>query len=743
MHSGDESGASFSFEHDDPQYWPFLLGDARATAERALDPRLVTDADADGLEHMSQAKTNWYKNMTISAAECGIDVTPGIVTYALIGCLLKWDGNGETLMFLWDYLPEIKLEPREAAVLVGAHRLLHSLALADNVPQSRAAIATAATDLAIAFQQSSRYEDAIAAALLAANIAQDANGRLAASELLKESAVAAGKQDVLGLALAFRARALVELASGDGTLRHAAFDAVFDALRYAPSGDAEAPAGSELWRALQVSDDLTPFRPLFKLAFVEPPTDDPGKAVSFERAARLLRPAWDFDATQLSSLASDINTLYVDVENKRGQIEPPGQEEVVEAKWATWSFDNPAYRRAIPHGTSIKREKHLDQILLVISHELAHIFSMNSGIGVAVIALRAAAFGREEVLWTFLTSEEYATAPVVGVAPLIEGDLLALAEAEQALEISRKLQILQGVWNPWFEGVAAFNELAADPTAEGTGSSIGDVLANIVDQSLPQNDPDLERTVLGRRTELELRYADAQRGEGHDRLRAYLDEFHAKYLPGYLAVRMVVAAWRSQLEKPLSGSEAARILLHLIRFGSLDAVPPLNMPSSEFAAAARRQMVDWVAQTAAISAEDLLTCLARSTDPFVWDHGRLVTLSVSMEESSTRMHERYQQFVLEATASLVGANAAVDRVANANESCREMMASAAAALTSSKPNLGLADDLFYELQDFLGLLPLGQVSAPFWLNRPTRCSSASSEQQSTTRPMTVRAMTFW
>jgi hypothetical protein len=712
---GDESGKSHQFESSDPALWSFLLSDARASATRALDPSVVTESDADGLALMSKSSTKWYEDMARSAAEVEVVVTPGIVTLALISCIDGWEVGGEAIAYLWSELPEFS---GVHDVLVSAHRLVHTLALADDEANDRNAIADAATDLASALRQASRYDVAIAAAISAANIGTDPSRRIAASEHAREAAIAIDRRDYAGHALALRAKALTDLAREDPTMRPMAFDAILTALRHASEGSTVPASASEIWRAIKSSEDMKSLQPLWLLAFSELKHDDPDVLASMLRARRLLAPTWDLKSHELVSLASDIRNFYVDVENQRLRLEPVERGEYVEASWRTWSFDDPSYRHAIPHGSSITREKDLDRILLVMNHELTHVFSMMSGIGLAMTALRAALLNTEVTLWTFSASATYVDLPRIGVAPLAKGDVTALSEAEQALETSRKIQILQAVWNPWFEGVAAFGELAGDPTSEDIASNIGDVLANLVDVPPPEDANDLEHLLLERRTEWENRYAAAQRGEGADRLQAYLDRFHGKFLAGYVAVRMVVAAWRSKLEVPLNGSAATRLLLHLIRFGSFDAVPPLSLPSTEFAASARQSMTDWVARMADITADELRT-LAVAKDSYTWKHGLLVKTSGSVKESEELVGTRFRQFVLEAAAALVGENADPSRVTTASEFCRAIMSSAANALTLAEPPEEIATQLLNAMQAVMGMVPLGQVTAPFWLNRPT------------------------
>ena len=139
--------------------------------------------------------------------------------------------------------------------------------------------------------------------------------------------------------------------------------------------------------------------------------------------------------------------------------------------------------------------------------------------------------------------------------------LLALAEAEQGLDIATTARVLHTVWTPWLEGLAMFVELCAGPVDDEATSLVPDVISNLVDV-FPGSDANgpqaISAAFSATRDAAERRFAAAMRRIGGDRLRAYIDTDIDRYLPGYLLARSVVSAWRNTFGAPLIGSQASR-----------------------------------------------------------------------------------------------------------------------------------------------------------------------------------------
>lgn len=426
------------------------------------------------------------------------------------------------------------------------------------------------------------------------------------------------------------------------------------------------------------------------------------------------------DALRSILRITDMENARVALESQPEQGGERGREAaVIHASWTTFSFDHPAHRRAVPHVRSLSTSEGFGDTVLELNHEITHIFTMMGHLGMAAAALRAAAVELEMYLWTFVPEDRQEEAGTLGVAPLDTSDVLALAEAEQCLEVSRKLQILQATWAPWLEGVAVYGELAADPSSErDRGTPIADVMVNLEDHAGPSDVADdmeaIEDAMIRLREKADDRYAALQKAHGPFRLRTYLQDARAKYLAGYLAVRSVISAWRDALRSGLTGAEAFEILLHITRFGTADAVPRLDLPVDDFAVAAEEGMLAWVDRTARSSAQDLTRLLSSPLGQGLgWQGGKLF----AGELEDRDVVERHRQMVAEAMNSLSGeARSPLHRVPDADDLCRYVMRSTAEALAQRTPRPRLSEQLLYAYTDRMAILPLGTATAPFWLN---------------------------
>jgi len=503
----------------------------------------------------------------------------------------------------------------------------------------------------------------------------------------------------------------------------AAFDALERSLRWLPeSAEVRDQALSLIRPWLEEDDAYTELRGFFALSMSR--QDDRSLLAEIANLSHFSRMIVNLDEAAWFKSIEYVGSLFIGVENKRLALEPLPFSHAAQADWSTWSFRHEAYRRSIPDGTSLLREGNLHELLLELNHELIHILSMQSDIGRAIVAIRAVLLYRELVLWTFKYPEGNISEEVLfsqGVASLPEGDVLALAQAEQALELSRKMQILQNCWAPWFEGLAVFSEHAADPTQDTVYVPTTLVLANLVD--IQGSSVEI---VSEHFKKMEGIYSEALRRVDYHRLRTYLcsGDYHRFYLSGYLAVRSVVSAWRSTLGRQLSGSEATRVLLHLTRFGTADAIPELNIPLNKF----REEVIDcqrkWLSWVATIPREDLEAVLQSYTNeqPLEtfpsWRNDHLIWISPS--ESFQKGEDKVDQLITQALSSLQGANAEVGRVGEAPPICKNIMTGTANALEQYKKSSSLPMKLLNLLGFAWHILPIGRVDAPFWLNPETR-----------------------
>lgn len=596
------------------------------------------------------------------------------------------------------------------------HRAIGEESAAERVSQSLESLARTLTVM-------DQRAEACACAISASNwISDDQRAELLRSlPLAIELARTTAQHGVLvGLQLRYAA-ALARTAAEDPSLRLDAFDAVESAVKTLPADPHVRNASLALLRDLVTMDFLEELRIPLALNLARAGDDAAAGDPRYAGGSIVVDVGREDLATLLTHL------LWArEVEDARHSLDPRPETTSAEASWATWSFRHRAYERAVPRGSSILREREMDQLLLVLAHETIHVVSMASGIGVALSALRAAVVDLELTLWTFVGASESLSREellVDGLAPLKDGNVLALAQAEQELELVRKTQTLEALWAPWLEGIAVFGELADDPRDDpDQWSPIVQMTMNLVDADVngdsARQGRSIEQVVRSEQEAAELRYSQAIHAIGHHRLRAYCDRYRTKYLPGYLAARRIVSAWRRSLTAPLTGTGAFRLLLHATRFGTHECIPHLGLPLEEFVAEARSRFTNWLEELQAISAGDLE--LALSSSAFGrWVAGRYEPADSSPDDEW--LDEALLARFREAKSSLSGALADASRVPAADETTAGVMAAAAHGIShqSLEPSF-LVSGFLERAKVYPAVLPIGQVSCPFWLNRPTR-----------------------
>ena len=430
----------------------------------------------------------------------------------------------------------------------------------------------------------------------------------------------------------------------------------------------------------------------------------------------------------------------IEIDRARLELEPPPPSERAYADWTDLTVDHPAYRRAVPHLHSFLREADFDSHLLELTHEITHVLSIMGGVGTALTSLRVATLDPELTLWSLVpgASEGDLNGRIAkeGVALLEEGKAASLFRVEQGLELTLKAHILQDVWTPWFEGLAIFSEMAADPALDPTG--IGPVtrcLRNLVDFYPPTNDSggsqDIERIKAAYEeyvTEFETRCSAAIARRGPGRLRTYFRTTEVPYFSGYLAIRSIVSAWRVTTERPLTGTEAFGLLLHATRYGTFNAVPDLSFRSDIFARAALEMMCDWTSRLAQLSREeieDFLTPPLRDGPGRIyrWEGARLIRVTIDDVKMRTEQSGMVKERLRQALSSLSRPED-ITRLARINAPTRILLEAAAQTLNE---NVDKAVERYSDLVEWVitrdSLLPIGHTSAKFFVNintdRPT------------------------
>lgn len=549
------------------------------------------------------------------------------------------------------------------------------------------------------------------------------------TRLALETAKELGTPDQLAVAAFRHATALADIASSDPARRLDAFEAV-EYLSHHPAPD---PG-----RRKQISRKLMPWfqqegylRPLGVPFLLDAAGPDEALPAQADEIRMGLETIWTGPLDAWLNALPYFGRWAVEVEDERLRLQGPQAGEAATVEWGEWSMDHHALRRAVPHHTSFLRERDRAQMLLVLHHEVTHVYSMMGAVGLASLALRWAMVEQELLLWTLggrVPDGDDILRLVTAPLPSLDGPftgtaLVAMGEAEAGLEVARKLQLLEGAWGPWLEGLAVFSELAAAPGDDPRAyTPIVNVIHQLVDvnpaQGAVAEDISIAEFITRRRAEAEAMYTKAIEAAGRFRLGTYLRDGHRKYLPGYLAVRSIVAAWRERMG-PLSGAEAFRLLLHVTRFGAWNTLPDLGLPVAAFEEDLHTRMRDWLGWVAAIPPDELRRVLegpsSGSTLRSGWTGGRYEEGRVS-DLPDDHAWVRVEALGRQAMESLRGSRADPDRVPGADGDTRLLIQAMAGSLEnlSSEPRM-FSGELIDTNVARLVVLPVGAAEMPFWM----------------------------
>jgi hypothetical protein len=461
------SGAfAFAFADLDPAAINFLVTDALITAGRAL-ATISTDAPETlaAFDDLSARAAAAHLHPFALAIDEDARVSTGVAAIVFTALLYHWhSGAADTALNtirafeLLDppgYPVGVDRDSRILYRVLSALEGLTPLQLERRWDASSANRASRAfLDLASMLDDGAHTADALACAQAATNLAVeegDAKARgLALSIALGRKA---GNRDSAAFAAALRANTLAKLAASHPERRIDAYNALEIAARELP-GDPKLRemAGRLLDEWLRKADYLRPLGPVFWLSLR--PEERKALPVDVAALAVAAQTLWDGDVVSWLRETKVGVQWAMEIEDARLALEPPVPRERAGAVWTTWSMSHPALARAIPHGTSLEREEDFLETLLVLNHEITHVYSMAGQLGLADQALRWALFEREIDLWSFTVPEGARIDPhevvrSATVAPLRRLRVEALPQAEQALELALKMRLLEAVWAPW------------------------------------------------------------------------------------------------------------------------------------------------------------------------------------------------------------------------------------------------------------------------------------------------------
>jgi hypothetical protein len=711
--------------------------DGQASLARAVARLEAGEESQESAVKIIEAMIPELADELAAAAAIDIDLSVPIAASLLQAYLYRWANGGRVATLrLTDIVDPSHLSAGrdERTLLHWIWRSGETLALFDGElgslgSQPAEELDASAAQTAQAFRRLSRVlrsmnalEDALACALSAVNLAMWSKEARDCVDLALELAAACGDAQISLFLKTRQADVLVRRCAADPRLAPAAFDAVESVVRHLSDlPEQRKELLGQLGGSLNASQILVGIRPLLRAATLPPTGDD-----VIDTLAHLLSSArWEVPWSRLTQLVERLSVLAIGLENARGRLEPTTEPAGASTRWATWAFEYPPFRRAVPYGPSLRRDPDLDELFLTVAHETIHVLSMLSGLGHAVTALRLALLEIEFRLWTFAGPADPEALTSIGVAPLVNGDLTALAQAEAGLEISRKLQILQDVWGPWLEGIAVFGEIGASSLSDLFSSPVVLVLANMIDegpiqQAAAEEGVSVESIIVRRYAQADEMFATAGHNQGYARLRTMLSVYPAKYFAGYLAVRAVVSSWRTTYRGQISAQMAFRVLLHVTRFGATEAIPDLALSASDFRRDALAGLDKWVTNLACISAEDLdeFSQPSEGDAPMEWQGARLVRTQRTAEEHGEETHTILIERCSRALLTLSGSEADLDRVPDSDEETHALLKGAAEALTLQSFDLDKLDRDPWFVDRVLGraaMMPIGRVRSPFWL----------------------------
>jgi hypothetical protein len=296
--------------------------------------------------------------------------------------------------------------------------------------------------------------------------------------------------------------------------------------------------------------------------------------------------------------------------------------------WTNWRVNHHAYQRAVPQNRSFLREQDFAETLAELVHETTHVMTTSRQIGFPLFTCRMWLM----MLESFLLETMQCTDPAeLFNARLEPGFSEQLSLVHHQLSIAERMEILQDVWTPWFEGLAVFAETAVIPADDELG--IADVVLlqrNLVDfNEAAEEGPEAYRDAYEAfASQFEDLASNALIQIGPDRLRTLLRSSDgALYSAGYAAVRRILSDFRGKLGKDRSGAELFTALYHATCYGIRDSFPAFDLPVEAYQDAALQAMSDWMKMLRKLSAEDIELLISRESKSskgrrLSWRNGR-------------------------------------------------------------------------------------------------------------------------
>ncbi|HTO61175.1 MAG TPA: hypothetical protein VMM15_07955 [Bradyrhizobium sp.] len=698
-------------------------------------------AEEDRLESLGKQRRADDENIFATAERLGQHLSPRLTALVLFMHLYKWDEHGSDHAMLLDEQgpPVIKAsDGDDARLAIALWSAVYALAWADpdetdadrhtSFKNSELALSLAGVAAEVEARDAEIAYDLLACAIQLMGEEDPALADTAAAGL--RLALAAKKPAQVAVMSAKRAVAAVASAARDLSYRFEAYDTVEVAIERI--GAAEEELRRDLAEVIYPSLERHEWLKHLRLRLLPYVVTEEARE---EYRALMGAPDWPLRVARLSTAEAQkfipgiLHLLIAEVEfeNERLSLEKQISQDQVSTSEVDWTFQLADYARAIPHSSSLLRERRLPERLSLLTHEVTHVLSFLGHIGVALIALRTAgSMAYAALMASEKNARDDVDALLAGVpSRLRPGDAAYLMPAEKLIQIRRKSQILVDTWTPWLEGLAVYGELGADPDLDPIGiNPVTACLRNLVDffhdnaSTLP-----LREQAEKQFQEFERRCGDALRSIAPDRLEDYLRQPDQSYFRGYIAIRAIASRWRSTLGRNVSSAQLFDIFLHATRYATNFYIPDLSLEASVFAEAAGAAMASFVTSMANLNADQLALFLQK-TDPdeagptVAWIDGvPSIVCSHQVDEHVGKIQANVRTRIEQAELSLMSSGdlnrfeCATPYEASIVTLIHEIYRSHASHAHRSDQTLRIHEGFFQRN----AVLPIGQCSSPFFL----------------------------
>jgi hypothetical protein len=294
------------------------------------------------------------------------------------------------------------------------------------------------------------------------------------------------------------------------------------------------------------------------------------------------------------------------------------------------------------------------EVILELTHEIAHALCLLGPIGWAITAFRVATHYCEILLDSVEENPEARRAD--GLVDL-RGYPALIDIAEIQLAACYRSAVHEAVWTPWLEGVAQYVEMLANPKDDPNEIlAVHEAVRSLIDCPLNPLAGESEEDFVQRYgDESSKRFEDffAEALSRCSRLRhvGYLQENARReiYLFGYLLVRSIVARWEVTLGRRIEPIHAAKLLLNATRNGTHSIDWGLQRDPQDFSSHASHMFHEWIGTIAAIDRDSLGTFLesvasdARGHN-YYWKDGRPRRVADHFDEAQAAIHSSWAAF---------------------------------------------------------------------------------------------------